>query len=87
MSERGTRKKLVGVVVGNKMDKTIVVQVSRRFQHAKYKKYITRSKKYKAHDEANEYNTGDTVELVETHPLSREKRWRVSRLIERGIEI
>ena len=78
---------MVGVVVGNKMDKTIVVQVSRRFQHARYKKYITRSKKYKAHDEANEYNCGDTVELVETHPLSKEKRWRVSRLIERGSEM
>jgi len=87
MGERGTRKKLIGVVVSDKMDKTVVVKVSRRFQHTTYKKYISRDSRYKAHDETNECNCGDTVELTETRPLSKGKRWRVSRLIERGITV
>jgi len=87
MGDRGTRKKLIGVVVSDKMDKTVVVKVSRRFQHAAYKKYISRDTRYKAHDETNEYNCGDTVELTETRPVSKDKRWRVSRLIERGITV
>jgi len=77
---------LVGVVVGDKMDKTRVVVVERRLSHAKYGKYMTRRAKYKAHDERNEYRVGDRVEIVESRPLSRDKRWRVHRLIERPQE-
>jgi small subunit ribosomal protein S17 len=77
---------LVGVVVGDKMNKTRVVVVERRLAHAKYGKYMTRRAKYKAHDERNEYRVGDRVEIVESRPLSRDKRWRVHRLIERPQE-
>lgn len=83
MSERGIRKKLVGMVVSDKMDKTIVVRVDRRFQHPVYGKYLTRSEKYKAHDEKNEFLIGDTVELEESRPVSKQKRWRVRRLVNR----
>ena len=77
---------LVGVVVGDKMNKTRVVLVERRLAHAKYGKYMTRKAKYKAHDERNEYRVGDRVEIVESRPLSRDKRWRVHRLIDRPQE-
>ena len=83
MSERGIRKKLVGMVVSDKMDKTIVVRVARRFPHPVYGKYLTRSEKYKAHDEKNEFLIGDTVELEESRPVSKQKRWRVRRLVNR----
>jgi len=82
----GSKRKLVGVVVGDKMDKTRVVVVVRRLAHAKYGKYMTRRAKYKAHDEKNQYRVGDRVEIVESRPLSREKRWRVERLLERPQE-
>ena len=84
--EKGSKRKLVGVVIGDKMDKTRVVIVERRLAHAKYGKYMTRRAKYKAHDEKNEYHVGDRVEIIESRPLSREKRWRVERLIERPQE-
>jgi small subunit ribosomal protein S17 len=77
---------LIGVVVSDKMDKTRVVVVERRLAHAKYGKYMTKRTKYKAHDEKNEYRIGDRVEIVESRPLSREKRWRVERLVERPQE-
>jgi len=80
------KRVLVGVVVGAKMNKTRVVVVERRVAHAKYGKYLTRRAKYKAHDERNEYRVGDRVEIVESRPLSRDKRWRVYRLIERPQE-
>jgi small subunit ribosomal protein S17 len=83
---QGSKRKLVGVVIGDKMDKTRVVVVERRLAHAKYGKYMTRRAKYKAHDEKNEYRVGDRVEIVESRPLSREKRWRVERLLERPQE-
>jgi small subunit ribosomal protein S17 len=85
---RGKSRKrvLVGVVVGDKMNKTRVVAVERRLAHAKYGKYMTRRAKYKVHDERNEYRVGDRVEIVESRPLSRDKRWRVHRLIERPQE-
>jgi small subunit ribosomal protein S17 len=83
---KNTKRTLVGVVVGDKMDKTCVVVVERRLSHAKYGKYMTRRAKYKAHDEKNEYRVGDRVEIVESRPLSREKRWRVERLLERPQE-
>ena len=83
---KSTKRKLVGVVVGDKMNKTRVVVVERRLAHAKYGKYMTRRAKYKAHDEKNEYRVGDRVEIVESRPLSRDKRWRVERLLDRPQE-
>lgn len=82
---RGERKTRVGVVVSDKSDKTVVVRVERRFAHPLYGKQMTRSKKFHAHDEKNEYRTGDTVEIMETRPLSRLKRWRVTQLISRPV--
>lgn len=70
-------RKLKGVVVSDKMQKTVVVLVSRMKKHEKYKKYFRVSKKYKAHDETNEYKIGDTVEIVAARPMSKEKRWSV----------
>ena len=80
------RRELVGVVTSDKMQKTRVVLVERRLSHAKYGKYMTSRTKYKAHDEKNEYKTGDKVLIVESRPLSRDKRWRVEKLIERAPE-
>lgn len=81
---RGNRKIREGVVVSDKMDKTVVVQVSRRAAHPKYKKYITIRKKVKAHDEENSCHVGDRVVIVETRPLSREKRWAVRQIVQRA---
>jgi small subunit ribosomal protein S17 len=81
--KRRLRKSRIGVVVSDKMDKAVVVQVTRIIMHPLYKKYIRKRAKYKAHDEKREYKVGDTVEIIETKPTSREKRWRVMRLIER----
>jgi len=78
------RQKLVGKVVSDSMDKTIVVSVERLVKHRLYKKYIRRSKKYYAHDEDNSYKNGDLVEIVSSKPLSKTKRWRVSRLTEKN---
>lgn len=72
-----TKKTLKGIVVSDKMDKTIVVKVSRYVKHPKYQKYYTISKKYKAHDEENKYKIGDNVEIEETRPLSKDKTFRV----------
>jgi small subunit ribosomal protein S17 len=83
MENRGIRKTKVGLVVSDRMDKTVVVRVERLVPHPVYKKYVKRRTTYKAHDEKNEYHIGDRVEIVETRPLSKEKRWRVSRLIDR----
>ena len=83
---QSTKRKLIGVVVGDKMNKTRVVVVERRLAHAKYGKYMTRRAKYKAHDEKNESRVGDRVEIIESRPLSREKRWRVERLVDRPQE-
>jgi small subunit ribosomal protein S17 len=84
---KSAKRTLVGVVVGDKMNKTRVVVVERRLAHAKYGKYMTRRAKYKAHDEKNEYRVGDRVEIIESRPLSREKRWRIERLLERPQEV
>ncbi len=81
--KRGLRKSRIGEVVSDKMDKTVVVQVTRIVMHPLYKKYVRKRAKYKAHDERGEYRVGDTVQIVETKPLSKDKRWRVSKLIER----
>jgi small subunit ribosomal protein S17 len=85
MESRGIRKSKVGTVVSDRMDKTVVVRVERLVPHPVYKKYVKRRTTYKAHDEKNEYRIGDRVEIVETRPLSKEKRWRVGRLIERPV--
>ncbi len=76
------QRTLVGKVVSNKMDKTVVVSVERRVKHPVYGKIVIRSNKYKAHDEANQYNEGDTVEIAEGRPISRDKSWSVVRLVE-----
>jgi small subunit ribosomal protein S17 len=76
------QRTLVGQVVSNKMDKTVVVRVERRVKHPVFGKIIVRSNKYKAHDETNQYNEGDTVEIAEGRPISRDKSWTVVRLLE-----
>ncbi|MDQ3387958.1 MAG: 30S ribosomal protein S17 [Gemmatimonadota bacterium] len=82
--ERNRRKTRTGTVVSDKMDKTVVVVVERRFSHPLYGKQLTRSKKFHAHDENNEFHTGDVVRITETRPLSKLKRWRVASLVERA---
>ena len=84
MAERNLRKTRVGTVVSNKMDKTIVVAMKVNVQHPLYKKIIKRTVKLKAHDEANVCNIGDTVEVMETRPLSKDKRWRLVKVIEQA---
>jgi len=78
------KKIFTGRVVSNKMDKTIVVEIGMRKLHKLYKKYITRSKKVKAHDAKNECNIGDTVRIVESRPLSKDKHWRLLEIVERA---
>ncbi|MEN8375238.1 MAG: 30S ribosomal protein S17 [Gemmatimonadota bacterium] len=83
-TERGRRKVRQGTVVSDRMDKTVIVAVERRTAHPLYGKMITRTKKYHAHDEANDVRAGDVVRIEETRPLSRTKRWRVVEVIERA---
>jgi len=83
-SERNLRATRIGTVVSDKMDKTVVVKIDRRFPHPLYKRIINRSIKIKAHDEANECNAGDTVKVMATRPYSKTKRWRVSEILERA---
>ena len=78
------RKSRQGVVVSNRMDKTIVVQIDDKVMHPVYKKYVRKRVKYKVHDETNDARTGDTVLIEECRPLSREKRWRLKNIIERA---
>lgn len=82
MKER--RKQLIGVVTSDKMDKTVVVKVERRYRHPLYKKVVTSAKKYMAHDEENACRVGDMVRIVESRPLSRQKRWTVEAILERA---
>ena len=81
MSERSLRKTRVGTVVSDKMDKTVVVAIVDNVKHPLYKKIIKRTMKFKAHDEKNECSVGDKVEIMETRPLSKDKRWRVTEII------
>jgi small subunit ribosomal protein S17 len=81
----GRRKQRAGTVVSNKMDKTVVVLVERLVKHPKYRKYLRARKKYKAHDEKNACQVGDQVEIVETRPLSRDKRWAVRSIVRRAV--
>ena len=82
--QRNYRKVRTGLVVSDKMDKTVVVQVKDHVAHPLYKKVMKRTNRFKAHDEENSCNIGDKVKIMETRPLSRDKRWRVSQIIERA---
>ena len=82
MADRGIRKSRVGIVVSDKMDKTIVVAIVRKSTHPLYGKTVTLTKKYKAHDEENVAKVGDKVEITETRPISKDKRWRLVGVIE-----
>jgi small subunit ribosomal protein S17 len=82
----GFRRKLVGKVTSNKMDKTVTVEVIRNSPDPVYKKYVRARERYKAHDETNQYKIGDRVEIQEHRPISREKRWLVTKLISRAVE-
>ena len=81
---RGMRKTRIGVVVSDKMDKTIVVEIRTRVKHPLYGKIMNRTSKIKAHDEENQCGIGDTVKIMETRPLSKEKRWRLVEIIEKA---
>lgn len=83
--KRGTKRQLVGTVLSNKMDKTVTVEVERLVSHSVYKKYVRRRAKYAAHDEQNACGIGDRVLITESRPLSKRKRWRVSRVIEKAV--
>ena len=80
---RGNRKTMSGIVVSDKMDKSVVVQVERLVKHPIYKKYIRRRAKFHAHDESNQARRGDTVEIIQSRPLSKTKHWRVCRIVDR----
>jgi small subunit ribosomal protein S17 len=82
--DRNSRKTRTGIVVSDKMQKTVVVAIERRVAHPVYGKMITRTKRLKAHDEENSAKTGDTVRIVETRPLSKDKRWRVVEIVDRA---
>ena len=82
--ERNLRKEKIGIVVSNKMNKSISVMVERKVMHPKYGKFVKRSTKFMAHDEKNECGIGDTVRIMETRPLSKNKRWRLVEIIERA---
>jgi small subunit ribosomal protein S17 len=79
------RKALQGLVVSNKMDKTVVVQVEQKYAHPKFKKVVKSTRKYKAHDEKNECNPGDFISIGETRPLSKTKRWRLLEIIKKAV--
>ena len=83
-AERGRRKVRTGVVVSDKMDKTVLVRIDRQVRHSVYGKIVKRSSKIAAHDETNDAHMGDTVRVVETRPLSKSKRWRVVEILERA---
>ena len=85
MNTRGTKTQVTGTIVSNKMDKTVVVVVERLVKHPLYKKYIRRQHKYMAHDNDNECQIGDRVLITQSRPLSKTKRWRVSRIIEKAV--
>lgn len=84
MSERNIRKTAVGTVVSDKMDKTILVAVEGRVKHKLYGKYLKRTAKYKAHDEENQCAKGDRVKIMETRPISKDKRWRLVEIVEKA---
>jgi len=85
MKKRGVQKTQIGVVISDKMDKSVVVQVDRLVRHPMYKKYVRRRAKYVAHDETNSCKVGDRVLIRETRPFSKTKRWRVSEVLEKAV--
>jgi small subunit ribosomal protein S17 len=85
MKTRGIKREVSGTVISNKMDKTVVVQVERLVKHPLYKKYIRRRNKFRAHDKDNACQIGDRVTLIESRPLSKTKRWRVSQIVEKAV--
>jgi small subunit ribosomal protein S17 len=85
MKTRGMKRQVTGIIVSNKMDKTVVVQVERLVKHPLYKKFIRRRNKFMAHDKDNACEIGDRVEISESRPLSKTKRWRVIRIIEKAV--
>ena len=84
MENRGYRKTRTGVVVSDKMDKTVVVAIKTKVRHPLYGKMVNRTRKFKAHDENNECGIGDTVKIMETRPLSKDKRWRLVEIVEKA---
>ena len=84
-TERGNRKVQTGTVVSDKMQKTVVVETRTMVQHPRYKKYLRRRRRFKAHDETDTCRVGDKVEIIETRPLSKTKRWRVRKVLERAV--
>lgn len=84
MEKRNLRKERTGLVVSNKMDKSIVVQIERKYRHPMYGKYVRKTNKFIAHDEKNDCNIGDTVRIMETRPLSKHKSWRLVEIIARA---
>lgn len=82
---KSRRRTLLGQVVSDKMDKTVVVQVTRRYRHPRYKKYVQERIRYKAHDENNDAKIGDKVRIIESKPHSKDKRWAVQSILERGV--
>ncbi len=84
MEERNFRKTKVGLVVSNKMEKSIVVAVQRKLKHPKYGKFMQKTTKFMAHDEKNECSEGDTVKIMETRPMSKSKRWRLVEVVEKA---
>jgi len=87
MKKRVNKRKVVGKVISDKMDKTVVIQVEKLVKHSLYKKYIKRQNKFTAHDENNECRIGDKVVITESRPLSRMKRWRVSGIVEKAVSV
>jgi small subunit ribosomal protein S17 len=84
MTERSARKSRVGTVISDKMDKTVIVRVERRVMHAKYGKIMRLHTKYTAHDEKDECKVGDMVRIIETRPLSKTKRWRIEKVVDKA---
>ena len=87
MKKRGIKRQVVGTVVSDKMDKTVLVSVERLVKHSLYKKFIRKRNKFTAHDEKNECRVGDKVKITESRPLSRMKRWRVSEIVEKAVSL
>ena len=84
MEERGYRKTRIGVVVSDKMDKTVVVAIKTKVRHPLYGKMVNRTRKFNAHDEENQCGVGDTVKIMETRPISKDKRWRLVEIVEKA---
>jgi small subunit ribosomal protein S17 len=86
-TERGLRKSMIGIVTSDKMQKTVVVAVSRKVKDPMYQKYVVKKSKFKAHDEKNEAKVGDKVLLYETKPISKDKKWKVGKILTRAVEV